>query len=82
MQYYVRTWKLSWNVAELGKTLERMQVAERGFQRMKEAMENLSQNTVTGILNSLKIRSIDRISDLQALRALVLAMEATTRPKS
>jgi hypothetical protein len=35
-----------------------MQAAERGFQRLKDAMENLSQNTVTGILNSLKIHSI------------------------
>jgi hypothetical protein len=56
-----------------------MQAAERGFQRLKEAMENLSQNTVTGILNSLKIRSIDRISDLQTLHALLLKIEAAIK---
>jgi hypothetical protein len=76
-----KAWKPSQirNVAEQRKTLERMQAAERGFQRLKEAMENLSQNIVTGVLNSLKIRSIDRISDLQTLHALVLKMEAAVK---
>jgi hypothetical protein len=73
-----KVWKPSQirNVAEQRQTLERMQAAERGLQRLRQAMENLSQAKVTTILHSLKIRSIDRIADLQTLHALVLRMEA------
>jgi hypothetical protein len=63
------------NVTQQRQTLERMQAAERGLQRSRQAMENLSQAKVAAILNSLKIRSIDRISDLQTLHALVVKLE-------
>jgi Rad52/22 family double-strand break repair protein len=73
-----KVWKPSQirNDAQQRQTLERMQAAERGLQRLNQAMENLGQAKITAILNSLKIRSIDRISDLQTLHALVVKMEA------
>ena len=73
----VQAWKPSQiqNVVQQRQTLERMQAAERGLQRLRQAMENLSQAKVAAILNSLKIRSIDRISDLQTLHALVVKLE-------
>jgi hypothetical protein len=72
-----QAWKPSQirNVTQQRQTLERMQAAERGLQRLRQAMENLSQARVAAILNSLKIRSIDRISDLQTLHALVVKLE-------
>jgi hypothetical protein len=73
-----QVWKPSQirNVAQQRQTLERMQAAERGLQRLRQAIENLSQAKVAAILNSLKIRSIDRISDLQTLHSLVVKLEA------
>jgi SpoVK/Ycf46/Vps4 family AAA+-type ATPase len=63
------------------KTLERMQSAARGFRRLEAARENVSEETLTQILKSLKIRSIGRIDNLETLHQIVLELEAKASPK-
>jgi len=58
------------------KTLERMHAAAEGLRRLDAALERVSEATLVRILKSLSIRSIDRISDLETLHKLVLALEA------
>jgi hypothetical protein len=73
-----KVWKPSQirNVAEQRQTLERMQAAERGLQRLKQAVNDLGHDKVSKIVHSLNLRSIDRISDLQTLHSLVVKLEA------
>jgi hypothetical protein len=61
------------------KTLERMQTAERGCKRLRDARQKLSESVVSGILKSLSITSIERVADLETLHKLVSRLEATLR---
>jgi hypothetical protein len=60
------------------KTLERMQAAERGLRRLEAALQEVSEGTLAGILKSLNIRFLDRISDLETLHKLVSELEAAS----
>ncbi len=79
-----KAWKPSQirEIAERRKMLERMQAAERGVRRLKAAIDKLSDSTVAGILNSLKIPFVDRVADLETLHKLVLRLEAAVSPNS
>jgi hypothetical protein len=61
------------------KTLERMQAADRGFRRLEAALENGGKKRLARILQSLKIRSIDRVDSLEVLHKLVLELEASPK---
>jgi hypothetical protein len=63
------------------KVLAHMQAAERGFRRLDAALERVGPEALTQILRSLKLQSIDRVDNLQTLREIVLALEATTQGK-
>ena len=76
-----KAWKPSQirDLAEQKKTLERMQAAERGCERLKAAQQKLGDGVVAGILKSLRITSMERVADLETLHKLVLGLEATVR---
>lgn len=61
------------------KVLAHMQAAERGFRRLHAALERVGSEPLTQILRSLKLQSIDRVDNLQALHQIVLALEAVAQ---
>jgi hypothetical protein len=61
------------------KVLAHMQAAERGFRRLDAALEHVEPEALTQMLCSLKLQSIDLVDNLQTLREIVLALEATER---
>jgi hypothetical protein len=61
------------------KALAHMQAAERGFRRLDAALERVGSEPLTQILRSLKLQSIDRVDNLQALHQIVLALEAVAQ---
>jgi len=61
------------------KVLTHMQAAERGFRRLDAALARVGPESSTQILRSLKLQSIDRVDNLQALHEIVLALEASAQ---
>ena len=61
------------------KVLAHMQSAERGFRRLDSALDRVGPEALTQILRSLKLQSIDVVDNLQTLREIVLALEATAQ---
>jgi hypothetical protein len=61
------------------KVLAHMQAAERGFRRLDAALDRVGPESLTQILRSLKLQSIDRVDNLQSLHKIVLALEAAAR---
>jgi hypothetical protein len=61
------------------KVLAHMQAAERGFRRLDAALDRVGPESLTQILRSLKLQSIDRMDNLQTLHQIVLALEAAVR---
>ena len=62
------------------KTLERMQAAQRGFRRLENALEKVGEDRIADVLASLKLRSIERVADLETLHRLVVELETATFP--
>jgi hypothetical protein len=58
------------------RVLAHMQAAERGFRRLDAALERAGPESLTQILRSLKVQSIDRVDNLQTLHEIVIALEA------
>jgi hypothetical protein len=58
------------------KVLEHMQSAERGLGRLHAALEKTGPAGLEQALGSLKLRSLDHIDSLEALKQVVLAVEA------
>jgi len=61
------------------KVLMHMQAAERGFRRLDAALDRVGPESMTEILRSQKLQSIDRVDNLQTLREIVLALEAAAQ---
>ena len=61
------------------KVLAHMQASERGFRRLDAAQERVGPESLTQILRSLKLQSIDRVDNLQTLHQIVLALEAAVQ---
>jgi len=70
------------DAALLQKTIERMQAAERGFRRLENALDRVSDARLAAILRTLKLRSIDAVDNLETLHKLVVELEAAASPKS
>lgn len=64
------------DAALLQKTVERMQAAERGFRRLENALDQVSEVRLAAILRTLKLRSIDAVDNLETLHKLVVELEA------
>jgi hypothetical protein len=60
------------------QVLTHMQAAERGFRRVDAALCTVRPETLTHILGSVKLQSIDLVDNLQTLREIVLALEAAS----
>jgi hypothetical protein len=61
------------------KVLAHMQAAERGFRRLDAALDRVGPEPLQQILRSLKLRSVDRVDNLQTLHEIVLALEASAQ---
>jgi hypothetical protein len=61
------------------QVLAHMQAAERGFRRLEAALDSVGPETLTQILRSLKLQSVDLVDNLQTLREIVLALEASAQ---
>jgi hypothetical protein len=72
-----RVWKPSEirDMALLRKVLEHMQGAERGLRRLDAALEVTGPEAMDPPLRSLRLTSLDRVDDLDALKLIVLAVE-------
>jgi hypothetical protein len=63
----------------LQKVRAHMQAAERGFRRLDAALDRVGPESLTQILRSLNLNSIDRVDNLQTLHEIVLALEAAVQ---
>jgi len=61
------------------KVLAHMLAAERGFRRLDAVLERVGPEALTQILRSLKLQSLSQVDNLQALREIVVALEATAQ---
>jgi hypothetical protein len=61
------------------KVLVHMQAAERGFCRLDAALDRVGREPLTQILNSMKLRSLTQVDNLQTLHQVVLALEGTAQ---
>ncbi|PYP86756.1 MAG: hypothetical protein DMG65_18290 [Candidatus Angelobacter sp. Gp1-AA117] len=61
--------------AVLQKVLTSMQSGERGLRRLQVALDKTGPNALRPILNSMKLKSLDHVDNLETLREVVLALE-------
>lgn len=73
-----RVWKPSdiRDAEVLQKLLTYMQSADRGLHRLQAALEKSGPDTLPPVLNSLRIKSLEHIDNLDTLLKVVLAVEA------
>jgi hypothetical protein len=73
----------AWNPREIHdvatgkKVLEYMHAAERGLQRLQTALERTGDEALIPILESLGLRSLERVDNLDTLKKIVIALENT-----
>jgi hypothetical protein len=63
------------DVAVLQKVLTHMQAAQRGMTRLDAALDKIGPESMGPILDSLGLRSLDQVDNLDVLQKIVLAME-------
>jgi len=61
--------------ALLRKVFTHLEAAQRGLARLDAALDKIGPEPLGPILNSLNIRSLDQVDNLESLRKIVLAME-------
>jgi hypothetical protein len=64
------------DAAVLQKVLKHMQAAQRGLTRLDAALDRIGPESLSPILDSLGLRSLDQVNNLDTLQKIVLAMEA------
>jgi len=72
-----RVWKPSdiTDTALLEKILAEMQIAEREVTRLETARQAISDEDLSPILQSLNLKSLDQVDNLDVMRKLSLALE-------
>lgn len=72
-----RAWKPGQihDVVLLEKVLAHMQAAERGLDRLRAALESAGPEVLGPILQSLKLRSLERVDCLDTLQKIVVTVE-------
>ncbi len=63
------------DVATQRKVLEYMHAAERGLQRLEAALERTGHESLIPFLDSVGLRSLERVDKLEDLKKIVLALE-------
>lgn len=63
------------DAAVLQKVLTHMQAAQRGLARLDAALDRIGPESLSPILDSLGLRSLDQVNNLDTLQKIVLAME-------
>ncbi len=58
------------------KVLELMQGAERGLRRLQVALDRTGPTALNSVLQSLQLKSLDQVDNLETLKQVVLALEA------
>jgi hypothetical protein len=64
------------DIVVLEKVLAHMQAAERGLKRLEAAVGQTGPETLTTILRSFNLNSLDRVESLDTLHKIVTALEA------
>jgi hypothetical protein len=59
------------------KVLAHMQAAERGLHRAEDARDKAGMGAFAGVLQRLKLSSLDQVDNLKTLQEIVVALEAT-----
>jgi hypothetical protein len=69
--------------AVLQKVLTHMQAAQRGLTRLDAALDRIGPEPLGPILDSLGLRSLNQVDNLELLQKIMLAMEtkAATGPQ-
>lgn len=60
----------------LKKVLEHMQAAERGLRRLEQALNRADSEAMATVLRSMNLKSFEQVNSLEALKQVVLALEA------
>jgi hypothetical protein len=60
------------------RVLEHMRAAERGLGRLQSALERVGVEHLAGILDTLRISSLERVDNLATLKKIVTALEAVS----
>lgn len=60
----------------LKKVLEYMQAAERGLRRLDQALNRADPEAMATVLRSMNLKSFDQVNSLEALKQVVLTVEA------
>ena len=74
-----RVWNPRREIHDIGtqrKVLEHMRAAERGLQRLEAALDRTGPGTLTQILRSLGLRSLERVDSLEIRKTIVLEVES------
>jgi hypothetical protein len=74
----VRAWNPSdiKDAAQLRKLLAQMQAADRGLRRLEAALDRTGLEPLASILQSMDVKSMNHLNNLEALHKIVLALEA------
>lgn len=69
--------------ALIQRVYRHMQAAQRGLTRLDAALDKIGPESLGPILDSLGLKSLEQVDNLDALHKIVLAMEAKveTRPR-
>jgi hypothetical protein len=84
----LKTLARAWNPADIRdpqvikRVLVHMESAARGFQRLQVALDRTGEPALGEVLDSLHVRSLDRVNSLETLKQIVLALEAKARNKA
>jgi hypothetical protein len=64
------------------KVLEHMQAAERGLRRLDQALNGADSEAMARVLRSMNLQSFEQVNSLEALRDVVLGVEARVKRAS
>jgi hypothetical protein len=64
------------------KVLEHMQAAERGLRRLDQALNRADSEAMARVLRSMNLQSFEQVNRLEALRDVVLGVEARVKRAS
>lgn len=64
------------DTALLGRVLSQMQIADMGLRRLEAALEKTGLEPLATVLQSMGVRSMNHLDNLESLHKIVLAVEA------
>ena len=74
----------AWNPTEINdlsvlkEVLRQMQAAQEELRRLKDTVSRVAPGTLTSVLRSLRMNSLDQVDSLENLKKVVLGVERST----